>query len=441
MKSKNLALVLIFVSLSSGLIYRIEKISTISYKESNLSDSLFTSSFEDTHILEWNLTWGSSVYAMASDSLGNIYITGITNYTFPADWDIYLAKFNSSGHLQWNQTWGGNNFERLYEIAFDSFNNIYLGGFIEETSNYNRFLLVKFNSLGHYQWNQTWGGSIEDYCYGMALDSLDNIYLVGSSHNFTISADMCLVKFNSLGQYQWNRTWGEDNFDRGHDIVIDPLDNIYITGLFGSITGGDSFLVKYDNLGQYQWNRTYNINTVQQGVAIALDSLNNIYIGGLTTNISLLEGDMLLLKYSQSGILLWDRTWEESGINLIYDIAVGSDDTIYVAGGVNNSEIKDFDFTLIQCDDSGIQQFNQTWGGSNQDFYVAISIDSSDNIYLAGTKDSTKGYLGKYSRDIEQLPSGQAISFGNVFTIYITFSAVILIVVLLKRQKLSLNLF
>ncbi|KKN19824.1 hypothetical protein LCGC14_0941780 [marine sediment metagenome] len=67
----------------------------------------------------------------------------------------------------------------------------------------------------------------------MAIDSVDNIYLVGSTQNFTVNVEMCLVKFNSLGQYQWNRTWGVSGFDRGHDIVIDSSDNIYFTGVLG----------------------------------------------------------------------------------------------------------------------------------------------------------------------------------------------------------------
>ena len=423
MKRTNIILAILYLLFNLAFNFGLEGTPTVSYEEGNLSNNLSISSFKDTHLLEWNFTWGGnyheSVFAMTADSLGNIYITGQTNFTSPADWDMYLVKFNSSGHLQWNQTWGGNEFEKFYEIGFDSFNNIYLGGSIENVGPPNsRFLLVKFNSLGQYQWNQTWSRSFLDRGHGMAVDSSDNIYLMGSTENITTSSDICLVKFNSLGQYQWNRTWGGNYFDEGHEIVIDSSDNIYITGMYGRFDTVDVVLIKYNNLGQFQWNRTYNTNNVQYKVAIALDSLDNIYIGTWVMNISLLDSVMLFLKYDQTGTLLWDQKWGENGKYTIVDIALDSDDYIYGVGGVNNSVEKGWDFSLIQFDTSGVQQFNQTWGGTNLDFYVAIAIDLTDNIYLAGMKDGSNIYLEKYSRDIitqNGQPSNETIPFGNIF--------------------------
>ncbi len=435
MKSKKVVIVFIFITFSFGLIYGLDNLSTVRYKEANQGDNLSISSFKDSHSLEWNFTGkGSHAYAITSDSSGNIYITGRTNG------DIYLAKFNSSNHLQWNQTWGGNEYETINQIVLDSFNNIYLGGCVDISFGFNQLLLVKFNSFGQYQWNQTWGGGTGDFWLGMAVDSIDNIYLVGSTDNFTISAVGCLVKFNSLGQYQWNRTWGGNSYGRGTDIVIDPSDNIYITGDISGVGGLDAFLIKYNNLGQYQWNRTYNFNIVQQATSIALDSLNNIYIGGLVTNFSLLDGDMFLLKYNQTGELQWDHIWGISGMDIIYDIALDSDNNIYLVGGVNNSAAKDFDFTLIHYDTSGLLQYNQTWGGNNKDIFLAITIDLTDNLYLTGMKDGTNLYIEKYSRDIVtqngQL-SDNGIPFGNNYIIVITFSVVTLIIVDLKRRKLK----
>lgn len=397
MKSKKVVIAFFFITFSFGLIYGLNNL-LISYnEEGNINDNLSMSSILDTHFLEWNFTGEESYpYAITSDASGNFYITGQANE------DIYLIKFDSTGHLQWNQTWGVDGLESLFEIALDSANNIYLGGFINDGFNYYRYLLVKFNSVGEYQWNQIWGGSNSDDVYGMALDSIDNVYLVGATHNFTISTDMCLVKFNSLGQYQWNRTWGGNYFDRGNDIVIDPSDNIYITGMSVTLGGSASsvFLLKYNNLGQYLWNTTYSYSVINQGVAIELDSLNNIYIGGSTSDISLQGTDMLLLKYNQSGELLWDRIWGGSGDHVIYDIALDSDDEIYVVGTVNKSAVKGYDFSFNQFDSSGEHQFNLTWGGYNYDIYIAITIDLTDNIYLAGMKDGLTLYIEKYSRDV-----------------------------------------
>jgi hypothetical protein len=41
--------------------------------------------------------------------------------------------------------------------------------------------LVKYDSSGVQQWNRTWGVSDDDDCYGVAVDLSDNVYLSGST--------------------------------------------------------------------------------------------------------------------------------------------------------------------------------------------------------------------------------------------------------------------
>ena len=82
-----------------------------------------------------------------------------------------------------------------------------------------------------YEWNITWGlREFIDWGYGMVLDSSDNIYIVGATENLEDTYDMCLVKFDSSGVLQWNRTWGGSIIERGSGIALDSSDNIYITG-------------------------------------------------------------------------------------------------------------------------------------------------------------------------------------------------------------------
>jgi len=80
------------------------------------------------------------------------------------------------------------------------------------------------------EWFLTWGGSDSDYGNCIAMDSSDNIYFAGYAGSFGSGGDMCLVKYNSSGFQQWNRTWGGSDMDWGKGIVIDSSGNIYITG-------------------------------------------------------------------------------------------------------------------------------------------------------------------------------------------------------------------
>jgi len=55
--------------------------------------------------------------------------------------------------------------------------------------------LVKFNSSGQYQWNQTWNFGLEDEVRALIFDPSENIFLAG--YTYGVDYDICLVKLNS----------------------------------------------------------------------------------------------------------------------------------------------------------------------------------------------------------------------------------------------------
>ena len=67
-------------------------------------------------------------------------------------------------------------------------------------------LLIKYDSLGNYLWNITQEESYSG-AYGITVDSFDDIYLTGYLEKVSDESKIYLVKYNDLGVHQWNRTW------------------------------------------------------------------------------------------------------------------------------------------------------------------------------------------------------------------------------------------
>lgn len=106
--------------------------------------------------------------------------------------------------------------------------------------------------MGNYQWNRTWGGPDYDRYTAIALDSSNNVFLVGGTQSFGAGHyDMCLVNYNSTGDFQWYKTWGSPDADFCEAIVLDASENIYLAGSSYSKGYSDFSLVKYDKLGNY----------------------------------------------------------------------------------------------------------------------------------------------------------------------------------------------
>ncbi|MFX1321180.1 MAG: SBBP repeat-containing protein [Promethearchaeota archaeon] len=412
MKVKKIILVILLLVLCLGFIDELSQRFDIYQKVIN--KNLSNSSIDNSITLEWNYTWGGIENevgrGIALDSLGNIYITGYypTIEGLGPSLAIFLAKFNNLGQFQWNRTFNQQGDDIAYSITIDSGNNIYVGGTSEDNGD-NDLIIIKYNNLGDYLGNITWDNGPNDVCVGIALDSAENIYATGYSFNMSneFDSDLILIKFDNLGNVQYNYTWGRNREDFGSRIVLDSSNNIYLTGQYARSSGTDICLLKYNNLGVFQWNRTLDKNNFEYGTGIALDSSENVYVSGITLVGSPTNYDMVLIKYNNAGTMLWNRTWGKTGVEITTDIAINSEDTIYLAGFVNYSAAQLNDFCLVQFNANGEQQYNHTWGGPKHDQWRAITVDSSNNIFLAGLTGSFGAgdvdvELAKYSMSVDK---------------------------------------
>ncbi len=258
------------------------------------------------------------------------------------------------------------------------------------------------------EWNRTWGGSKYDDCYGVAVDSIDNIYLAGYTESFGAGQDdMVLVKYDSSGVQQWNCTWGGGDSDHGYRVAVDSSNNVYVVGLTNSFGAGSSDLVivKYDSIGIQQWNRTGGGINIDLGEGVAVDSSDNVYLVGETLSFGAGSSDLVIVKYDSSGVQQWNRTWGGGDSDHGYGVALDSFDNVYVAGATFSFGAGQDDMVLVKYDNSGVQQWNRTWGGSKYDECHVVAVDSIDNIYLAGYTESFGAVnydmvLVKYGPDI-----------------------------------------
>ncbi len=196
-------------------------------------------------------------------------------------------------------------------------------------------VILKYSSSGDLQWNTTWGGSGREIAKAMTIGPTGNIYVTGVTDSFGLGlSDMVLVKFDGSGVFQWYKTRGGGEYDEGTGIVLDSANNIYIVGSTFSFGAGsrDMLVVKYDDSGDYQWFKTKGGTDDEHGTGIALDSLENIYISGFTSSFSPGNDHLAVVKYDGSGTELWSCIPGGNEDKSAYDIALDSDDNIYLVG-------------------------------------------------------------------------------------------------------------
>lgn len=310
-----------------------------------------------------------------------------------------LSISNNAG-CEWNITWGGNEQDLAVGIKVDSLDNIYVTGATDFDGSDMSLILLKYNSSGDLQWNRTWAVTGDTLGYKIAFDSLNNIYVTGMSLVTGLAGPSAiLLKYNSSGDLDWYKQFVVRNFSICAGIAIGSSDNLYLAGY--AMSGlmldpyPDLLLVKCDSEGNIIWNRTWGGIGQTIGYGIALDSSNNIYITG-TTNFMGPNSNICLVKYDNSGNKEWHSIRDVGDTDMAWNLALDSSGNIYVAGSSGN--LGSTDACLIKFNSNGQYQWDQTWTGSKDAFAMGIEIDSSDNIYMGGTIDITGfpmyGYLG-----------------------------------------------
>jgi hypothetical protein len=225
--------------------------------------------------------------------------------------------------------------------------------------------------------------------YAWAKDGAGNVSNGVVDSNFDILVE-------DIGASSWTFEKGAASDDLPTGAAIDYDDNIYIIGLKQNTTS-DWQIIKLlpDGTGDSaNWDKQidwYGDADCAQGVVT--DSANNVYVCGYFTNSS---DDMWgIKKFSSSGIELWSREWNyDTGSDIAQGISIDSEDNIYVAGFVTDASMG-LDWWMKKYDADGTEDTtNWDFGfdsGDGGDTAVSVSVDSLDNVYIAGTVATANG--------------------------------------------------
>jgi len=274
------------------------------------------------------------------------------------------------------------------DLVLDPSGNIYVTGKIyNESKDADDVILVKYNSDGEIQWNKTWGGYSDDEGYAIDIDSLNNLYIVGKTKSYGTndSYDICLLKYDSDGILDWNHSWGESEKDTGHGIAI-YSNSIYIVGFTKmNLDFGDAVILKYTTSGVYEWNKTWGESEADGAYDVGVDSSENVYVTGYTEEVGTKNRDLFLAIYDSDGNSISNRTWgDETESDDYSSLTIGSDGVFIVGNilkiGTGGSDIILSKFAL----GTGTPLWTTTWGGDDNEYGYDIALNSNEDIHVVG---------------------------------------------------------
>ena len=353
--------------------------------------SLQAYSFSEPPETEWNKTYGGPLddwgEAVIETSDGGYALTGYTQSFGAGALDFWLVKADSSGNMQWNRTYGGASGDGAYSVVETSDGGYALTGWTYSFgAGQHDLWLVKVDSSGNVQWNKTYGGPNEDVARSIVRTSDGGYAIAGHTDSFGAGGwDFWLVKVDSSGNMQWNRTYG-GIYCEGADCVVETSDGGYaLLGYTESFGAGltDFWLVKADSSGNMQWNRTYGGSLWDHGMSVVETSDGGYAMAGHIESSS--GADFWLIKVDADGNTQWNKTYNQTDSDFAYSVVETSDGGYALGGFIS---VASGDFWLVKVDSSGNVQWNKTCGGAGADYAYSL-VETSDGGYaLAGKTDS-----------------------------------------------------
>jgi hypothetical protein len=369
------------------------------------------------------------------------------------NFDLFVTKFSSPGtSLIYSTFLGGSGNDLGRGIAVDSSGCAYVSGRTNSNDfptknayqanlkgDYDAFVSKLSSSGSSLVYSTFLGGSGKDYGYEIAVYS-SWAYVTGQ----TLSADFptqngyqthgggwdaFVTKFSSSGSSLIHSTFlGGAGNDYGHRITVDNSGCAYVTGdtdssnfptqnAYQKNSGGDldAFITKFSTTGSSLIYSTYlgGKGTDSAGYGIAVDTSGCAYVSGRTNSNNFptknpyqanLKGDYdaFVTKFAATGTTLEYSTylggieWDNGN-----HVVVNNAGNAYVIGSTKSSNFpvkKAYQNTYNGSYDVFVSMFASTGtslsfstflGGSNDDRGDSIALDSSGNVYVTGSTESS----------------------------------------------------
>ncbi len=377
--------------------------------------------------IEWVRQLGTSSidwsYGVSADGLGNVYISGYTAGSLGGPSagfnDAFVSKYDAAGNFQWTQQLGTVTDDRSYGVSADSLGNVYISGLTggslggPNAGGADAFV-SKYDAAGTLQWSRQLGTSSTDVSFGVSADGLGNVYISGYTNGslggpFAGANDAFVSKYNAAGTFQWTRQLGNSSIDESSGVSADDLGNVYISGITSGSLGApfaggswDVFVSKYDAAGNFQW--TQQLGTVTDDVSngVSADGLGNVYISGYTRG-SLggpnaggpIPNDAFVSKCDAAGNLQWTRQLGTTSYDESYGVTADGLGNVYLSGythgGLGGPSAGSNDAFVSKYDASGNFQWTHQLGTNTEEVSYGVSADGLGNVYFSG---STSGSLG-----------------------------------------------
>ena len=397
---------------------------------------------------QWQVAWQRSFGGTNTDNLTSLqgtsdggYVLGGTSNSGATgnktsanygDYDYWVIKLDAAGDKVWENSFGGTNTENLNSIQQANDGGYVLGGISFSGISGNKTntwygsadgWLLKLDAAGNKVWDQSFGGTSIDAINAVHTNSDGGYILAGTSTsgisgnktspNYGLT-DFWLLKVDANGNKLWEQSFG-GTFSDGALCLDVTRDGGYIiggpasSGISGTKTspgygGSDYWVVKVDSSGNEQWENSFGGSLGDTLVKVLQTSDDGYILGGFSssgvsgnkTSTNYGGSDFWVIKLDSSGNKVWENAFGGAGNEELRGLALAADGG-YLLGGYSGSIVSGnktspnfggADYWILKLDADGNKLWEQSFGGTSDDYLYALQETQDGGIILGGYSSS-----------------------------------------------------
>ena len=331
--------------------------------------------------------WDDGAYSIVKTNDGGLAFTGFQSTQYIND--LLIMKLDSSGSQIWVKTTGGELNDRGHCIEQTIDGGFIICGMTEPSPQLFYALLLKIDGGGNILWQKIFNLG-DDTRFHSVQQTSDGGYIVAGQawlgSQYSGSYDMYIVKTDSMGNIEWQRTYEyNDNFAPGADVALSIKqlwDNGFIIGGFTQGSVWSSYLIRTDANGNTIWSKVYDTLNVTSCWDVIITSDNSFLLVGEKFSFET-DTDVLIMKLDTNGNLIWQKVYGGVNSDRANSVRQLPDGGFIIAGQTGSFGSGQFDVYLLRTNSNGDLIWYKTFGGPYDDRGNSVEV-VDDGIVLAG---------------------------------------------------------
>lgn len=369
--------------------------------------------------------------------------TGSKSQEGTGDLDYLIWKMDESGSTDWQKSYGGSGSDLLKVVLNTPDGGFILGGISNSAMGFDKkeegrggsdFWIIRTDAKGNELWQKVFGGKGEDDLTAL-VRTKDGGFLIGGSSSSTAetnekvngrkkeasrgSLDYWIIKIDSDGNEQWQRTYGGKYADVLQSMTA-TADGGYLIGGYSNSpaskdkstanlgSGNDFWILKLNEQGVMEWQQSIG-GAGEDQLKVVLQTNDGNYIAAghsnSTTRTSKNGADLWMVKLDVAGLPLWEKAFDIAKNDILTSLIEEQDGTFllgaYSPSGYKQAADKEGvnDYIALKISAIGEELWRKVIGSNGEDVLKKLIQTRDGGYLLVGTANPEfNGYSPKNSK-------------------------------------------